>query len=310
MKKFAGRKFIIFAPPFDDNTGGVICLHKLCHVLNQLGESSVLTPIFATFEVSRNDLVRPLVRLAKNTIRTGRTYRTNPDFDTPVLRSVRGGRDLDDCIVVYPEVTRGNPLNARNVVRWFLYPPGGHTGEIHYGIGELYVRFNNAFGRFELPGSTTLPEELRVVHYPLHLYEPPVLGAPRAGTAHLVRKGAHKPPVHHSSDSICIDGLSHREIGGIFRTVQTFVSYDSYTAYSWFAALAGCDSVVIPDEGVTEDVWYPDPADRYGISYGWNGLEGARQTRHLVRQRLVAEEDNNLETVARFVAHSSAYFGL
>jgi len=310
VRKVTGRKFLIFAPPFDENTGGVICLHKLCHLLNQLGERAALTPIFATFEVSRNEVVKPLVGFAKNILRASRTtYRTNSDFETPVLRSVRG-RDLDDCIVIYPEVTNGNPLNARNVVRWLLYPPGKHTGKIHYGTGELYVRFNNAFGRFELPGSTTLADELRVVHYPLDLYDPPVPGAPRAGTAYLVRKGAHKLPLYHSTDSIRIDGLSHREIGDIFRTVETFVSYDSYTAYSWFAALAGCDSVVVPDEGVTEDVWYPDPADRYGISYGCNGLEGARQTRHLVRQRLVAEEDNNLETVARFVAHASSFFSL
>jgi hypothetical protein len=311
MERVASRKFLIFAPPFEENTGGAICLHKLCHLLNQLGEASALTPNFATFEISRHAVLRPLIRLTKNTLRASRTtYRTNFDFDTPVLSSVRGGRDLDDCIVIYPEVTKGNPLNARNVVRWLLYPPGGHTGEINYGTGELYVRFNNAFGRFELPGSTTLPDELRVVHYPLNLYEPPVQGAPRTGTAHLVRKGASKSPVHHAGDSIRIDGMSHREIGDIFRTVETFVSYDSYTAYSWFAALAGCDSVVVPDEGITEDVWYPDPADRYGISYGWNGLEGARQTRHLVRQRLVAEQDNNLETVARFVANASAFFGL
>lgn len=310
MKSVNGRRFLIFAPPFDENTGGIICLHKLCHVLNMLGESSALVPNFQTFEVSRHDVIKPLLRLAKNTLRSANTYRTHSGFNTPVVRSVRGGRDLDDCIVIYPEVTQGNPLNARNVVRWLLYPPGGHTGKIHYGTGELYVRFNSAFGRFEIPGSTTLADELRVVHYPLDLYEPPAQDGLRSGMAHLVRKGARKAPLHHSEDSIRIDGLSHREIGDIFRTVQTFVSYDSYTAYSWFAAVAGCDSVVVPDEGVTEDLWYPNPADRYGISYGWDGLEVARQTRHLVRQRMVAEEEKNLENVARFAARSRAFFGL
>jgi hypothetical protein len=303
------RSFLIFSPEYDEGFGGRICLHKLCHVLNQLGRTSSLTPSFDNYEINRRNLISPLRMVISSALQARQPYQTNPDFHTPVIMSPGSGKDLDDFVVVYPEITSGNPLNARHVVRWLLYPPGSHTGKIHYGTGELYVRFRNAFGHIELPGSTILADELRVVHYPLDLYRPPPENTSRAGTAYLVRKGADKPLVHHPRDAIRVDGLSHREIAEIFQRVQTFVSYDSYTAYSLFAALSGCDSVVIPDEGVSEQAWLPDPADRCGISYGWDQLDHARNTRDLVRLRLLAEENNNLENVRRFVEHVDNFFG-
>ncbi len=39
-------KFIIFAPTYDENIGGVILLHKLCHLLNANGIKSFLFPFF------------------------------------------------------------------------------------------------------------------------------------------------------------------------------------------------------------------------------------------------------------------------
>ena len=330
------RKFLVFAPAFDENNGGAIALHKLCHVLNQIGQPSALVPYFEKSEIdfrilsktlparfkrqmklhlipygfTRRDVIIPLVRAAKNLLTQGNLYRTHPDFQTPVVFSPGIGPELDDYIVIYPEIVSGNPLDAKNVVRWLLYEPGGHTGIVNYGTGELIVRFGGGIRPFEIPGSTTLKDEMKVIHYPLDLYHPPPAGAQRTGTAHLVRKGVVKSKtlVHHPPDSVCIDGLSHREISNIFQKVQTFVSYDSYTAYSLFAALTDCDSIVVPDDGVSEDEWLPDPANRYGIAYGWDKLDHARETRPLVRSRLLAEEEETTDNVRRFVYQADCFF--
>jgi hypothetical protein len=305
------QKFLIFAPGFDANVGGVVCLHRLCHELNQIElASAALVPYKATFEITRRNFIKPLARSAKSSLKASFTrYSTHPDFDTPVMTSPGRGIRLDDYVVVYPEVVNGNPLGARNVVRWLLYPPGGITGKIKYGPGELYVPFSSAIGRFELPGSTTLTDQLKIVHYPLDIYSPTPDGTPKSGTAYAVRKGSAKPLVHHPDDAVCIDGLSHEEIAVILQRVRTFVSYDSYTAYSLFAAALGCESVVIPDDGVSLEMWYPDPEDRYGISYGWEQLDHARATRHLVRERMLAEQGRNPERARRFVDNISDYFG-
>lgn len=304
------RKFLIFAPGFNENRGGPICLHRLCHELNQLEMTSAsLTPHFDTFDISRRSFIKPLGRLIKYGFVDVRSYRTHPDLNTPVIMSPGSGEELDDFVVIYPEIVDGNPLNAQNVVRWLLYVPGGHSGRIHYGTGEMYVRFNSGVGRFEIPGSVTVADQLKIVHYPLDIYWQPQDGSARSGCAYAVRKGRGKPLIHHPPDAICIDGRSHQDVAAILRGVKTFVSYDPYTAYSLFAAISGCDSVVIPDDGVSEDEWYPDPADRYGISYGWDRLDHARKTRSLVRERMLAEQGRNREQARTFSGNVDSYFG-
>jgi hypothetical protein len=86
------------------------------------------------------------------------------------------------------------------------------------------------------------------------------------------------------------------------------VSYDPYTMYSSFAAMCGCLSVVVPEEGVLKDDWYPDPEDRYGMAYGFDDLANAEQTRHLVLPRLKAQEQSANESVRAFVAKCARYF--
>ena len=93
-------KFIIYAPPFDENSGGNVLLHRLCDLLNKEGESAY---------IRLWDMPQP-----NNSGIYG-------SFNTPLAKI----SDLsDNTIVVYPEVVSGNPLMAKNVVRWLLYHPG------------------------------------------------------------------------------------------------------------------------------------------------------------------------------------------
>ncbi len=130
----------------------------------------------------------------------------------------------------------------------------------------------------------------------------------RSGSAYAIRKGRGKRIQHDLSDSLLIDGKPHQEVAAIFKRVKTFISYDPYTAYSWFAALCGCDSVVIPDEGVDAESWYPDPEDRYGLAYGFEGIEEAKNTRHLLYKRVLREESNSVANVAAFVSEVDTFF--
>jgi hypothetical protein len=229
-------------------------------------------------------------------------------FDTPVIRRPGTGEELDEYIAIYPEAVSGNPLDATKVVRWLLYPPGGITGRVHFGTGELYVPYDNTIGELTIPGSLTARDYMKIVYYPLDLYYPPADGSIRSGVAYAVRKGSGKLLREHPEGAICIDGRGHREVADIFRRVKTFVSYDAYTAYSLFAALSGCDSVVIPDEGVDKEQWYPDPADRYGLAYGWDQVSHARSTRHLVRERMLAEQGRNPQQALQFVRSVTQFF--
>lgn len=303
------RKFVIFTPSYNERQGGVICLHKLAHTINMLGGTAYVYPSFENIEFSKKNLLIPSLRLGREFYRSWfGGFKTNPHFNTPIYRGNFESISTDDWIVVYYEQVFGNPLNARNVSRWLLHQPGYHTGAVYYGFNEFHVRFNEAIRSFQFPNSVQASSLLPVIHYPLELYNEENASPYRQGTAYCIRKGKGKPIQHDLSDSVLIDNLSHKDVAKIFKRVKAFISYDSYTAYSRFASISGCDSVVIPDEGVDESNWYPNPADRYGVAYGFENVEHARKTRHLLLNKIRAEHDQSANAVSEFMQEANEFF--
>ena len=130
----------------------------------------------------------------------------------------------------------------------------------------------------------------------------------RRGTAYCMRKGRNKKIVHDTSDSVLIDDKSHFEVASIFKSVHTFYSYDTYTAYSLFAVMCGCRSVVIPDEGVSIESWYPNPSDRLGIAYGLDSLESASESAASAIARVNEEIQSSDHNVKKFMEFCEVKF--
>ena len=170
------------------------------------------------------------------------------------------------------------------------------------------MKFNSAILDFNFPGSKTSEKELKVIHYPLEYYNLSGASNTRKGTAYCLRKGRGKEIQHDLADSILIDDMSHAEVAAIFKRVKTFISYDTYTAYSFFAVLCGCDSVVIPDGGVTKEQWYPNVKDRHGLSYGFDEIDEAKKTAPLVKEYVIREEHKSVDNVKSFLLESDAFF--
>lgn len=274
--------FVIFSPRYNPKVGGWVVLHSLCHLLNETGFTAYLVPLFKTADISPVDsTLSSFLNLHIRSFKSRRRFRRNPDWNTPIYpHSLRGIAKRDDVVVVYPEVVFGNPLRARNVARWLLHNPGFHNKHCYYVPGEVHFRYMDAYKPLPLPWIEASDLILTVLRTPWEQYkEPPVGSPPREGTAYIVRKGAGKPLVHDVNGSIQIDGMSHAEISDVFRRVKTFISYDTYTFFSALAVVAGADSVVIPDAGVSVDEWMPDPEKRAGLAYGFDDLERARASR-------------------------------
>lgn len=309
MPKF--RKFIIYAPDYSEDNGGAIVLHKFCHLLNTAGYEAHLYPSFKIWLMHREFWLKPLISTILSTIKYKylRKYKTNPTFKTPIFKK-RSRNISKDTVVIYAEGVIGNPLQGKNIVRWFLHQPGYHTGIIGFGKGELYFDFQSFSHNFQLPFSKLSNTKLYFNHYPVDKYN--MTGALednlRKGTAHCIRKGSKKPLIHHPPDSILIDGMSHDQIAHIFKKVKTFISYDSKTAYSVFAGLCGADSVVIPDEGVSIEEWAPDEREVYGIAYGLPNIEWARSTRKNMIETINMNNEKNLSRVNLFVQEVNSYF--
>lgn len=309
------KKFIVVAPSYSQNNGGAIVLHKLCHIINSLGQEAYLLPIVENLELNKFNYQKILIRFFKKHLREPfRRFKTIPGLNTPVIKKLPKDIDSNDWVVVYPEIIFGNPVGAKNVVRWLLHNPGfdSNTGKesknYYYGKGELYFRIGPWFKEFYHPGSTTSNSFLQVFHFPLHLFNMEGASTNRSGTAYAIRKGKNKKIIHDLKDSILIDGLKHEEIAKIFKRVKTFISYDTVTTFSYFASLCGCDSVVIPDKDVSEIEWMPNAEDRYGLAYGLENISKARETANLLPERFKRFESSSESSVKNFLNEIEVFF--
>lgn len=304
------KGFLLFAPSYDPENGGAIVMHKLCSLLNDSGYEAYLFPRFHAHEVSRVNWAMPSLRVLKSMlVSMVPSFRQNPSFNTRVLRHIP--EDLNDgWIVVYPDVTYGNPLGAENVVRWFLHRPGYHTGRIGIAADEYHVDFNEFLRGIVLPNCYRSQQPLYVIHIPSETYnlDGALPSAERSGTAYCMRKGKGRPMVHDLQDSVMIDGLGHPATAAIFKRVKTFISYDPYTAYSRLAVLCGADSVVVPDADCSIEDWYANPVEHYGVAYGFNDLERARATAHLMVRNFREVEDASLFSARSFAVEATGYF--
>ena len=319
------KKFIIYSLEYSNNLGGPIALHKLCDMLNRAGHEAYLYPLIPSFELQPYNVDQvPRIIEEYNKIfsltqavpvgtpvpldKFDQVFWVNKDFITPVYIPDPQASFGEEWVVIYPEITFGNPLRAKNVVRWLLHNPGFLTGKIYYGKGELYFRYSDIFDPFQFPGSKTSDLILYVLDLPLDLFYEPSHSLKRTGTAYCLRKGQGRKIEHDLENSILIDGKNNQEIADIFRSVETFISYDTNTFYSSLAVLCGCNSVVIPLDGVSEDEWRPNKETRNGVAYGIENLEEAKATAVLARDALLEKERNSQECVQKFIDEVNQYF--
>lgn len=306
------KKFLIIAPEYADTNGGVIVQHKLCHLLNSVGYEAYLYPLINCRINDPHGRLRSLWNGLKDDIgllkyRWGKKFVVNPYFKTPLWKNF-DPMNSDEWIVVYGEVVTGNPLRAKNVIRWLLHQPGYFSKIVCYGRGELYFKYGSGIKDFYIDGSRTSPNKLNITHYPTEYYNMDGVASRRDGVAYCIRKGRNKSQKDLPKGAILIDEMGHEQVSKILKRVRLFISYDDYTAYSKFALMCGCDSVVVPSEGVSEEQWCTEESARWGIAYGMDRLSWARGTAHLQLSRIEQLMKESEETVRRFALEAMEYF--
>jgi hypothetical protein len=277
-------KFIIYAPPFDENSGGNLVLHRLCDLLNKQGERSYIWLWGGQPQPHKSGICER--------------------FNTPFAKL----SDLsDNTIVVYPEVVSGNPLMAKNVVRWLLYKPGFFTGEVNYGKDDFYFYTERVF----VPNGFNVEEDnILAIRYLFNdIYKQTNFGK-RNGSCYILRKGKGRKIIHDLKDSILIDELSHKEIADIFNKVEYCISYDLYTTYSQYAVMCGCKSIVVPENGISKEEWYNGEESRYGIAYGFNDLDYAEKTKDKLILYLKQQEKGSEDYVKKFIEKCKIFYNI
>lgn len=287
-------RYVIYTPSFSDTNGGAIFLHGLADMLAGLGENAAVTPMAPLYRTGKRDRIR-------------RFFRPDP-FDTmPGSKAgVVSRREIgDDDIVVYPEIVPGNPLGARNVVRWLLYKPGVFH-RFAPGPDEMFFAVGDFCDVPQVTGGAA-----RLTAWRVHpAYRDPC-ETRRRGSCYMLRKGREKAIAHDLTDSVRLDGKSHDEIAAAFRRAEVFYCYDEMTLYAQYAVLCGCPTVVVPGPFFDRHAAYvaARPMARYGVSYGTGHLDHARATMHLVRGLLAARVAESRATVESFVALTRSRFG-
>lgn len=195
--------------------------------------------------------------------------KTNLRLKTPLNKKFDTVRD----IVVYPESIRGNPLAAKNVVRWLLYKPTA-TQLRSFNKSEQNFHYQNAFCPNSMKSSS---QRLFIPTWNSCYF--PIDNTNRKGSCYILRKGKNRKIIHSLTNGTIIDGLPHKQIARIFQEVEYCISYDLNTAYSKFAALCGCKSIIVPDPSVSIKDWLKMKGSlAFGVAYGEDDIPRALAT--------------------------------
>lgn len=214
------RPYYIYAPDYTRKSTGISVLHLLCHTLNLSGREAYVT-----------------------------TDKTNSKFFTPLLtdqiRQQHNAAGLEP-IVIYPEVTRGNPLNGQTVVRYILNHLGLLGGPSTYPVTDFLL------------GYTKLLQEKYKA--PLSLYIPPTNSeifnnennlddTSRAGK--LLYIGRHQSALAERPDLVagCTKithqwPTTHEELAHLFRSSEVLYTFEASNVVLE-AGLCGCPSIIL-----------------------------------------------------------------
>jgi hypothetical protein len=244
--------------------GGIKVMHKLCHLLNEFGYESYLMPIHI-----RDEFL---------------TYYDNTPIITEELLN-----DIENCIVIYPEGVKYNPLNSKHVVRWMLGPPR-EEDIITYSKDDMILWYMDYY-YLDHVGQKDNQLFITEFHEDIFFNQ----NQTRSGSSYCIRK-CKDPKFIHPEDSIFIPYHSGGDLVGLanlYNQTEKFYCYDNYTFLYVQAAMCGCISIVVPEGTKTKEEWLTGSRlNQYGIAYGEDDIPRAIETLPLLYKEI---EKINLE---------------
>lgn len=257
-------KIIIYCRPFDILCGGVVALHNLAKVINDLKHPRYYAKLFIYNNIKYTNIFCN---------------------DFAYIEEIN-----DNTIVVYPEIVSGNPLNCKTVIRWILLNLGVEMPLNHYlnwniKSPDSQMSSDGIYNFvYNWESKNNKPKLCLPWFNPIFTFK----NKRKTKTCYLIKKGSiiHKNIKYfHKSDSICIDKMNIQEICDIFNESTHFYCYDPYTAFTIFAVSCGCVSVIYPLENVSKNDYFKNTIlnknnfiSNAGYAYGIDDIQNAENT--------------------------------
>ncbi len=157
----------------------------------------------------------------------------------------------DDDIVIYTEIVNGNPLKAKNVVRWLLNIPGVIGGNGNYLETDMVFFYMDRKKYSNMKG---LP-----LHISISRDDFKDLGLPKEHNLIWVYKGANKKRIPLDGIEITFDWPKSKDkLIDLLQRCKIFYSYDEHTSLAAEAKMCGCDVRLVNADGSIVPFPLPD----------------------------------------------------
>lgn len=226
------KPYLIVAPHYAYQCGGIKTLHRLCHLLNSKGQEAYIT---------------------------GTNSPENFNVKSFNNLNLDQQKDLQkNGVVVYPEIIAGNPLNFRYVARLDLAPPC-HS----YHSNEL------VFMQEDTLRDCSTAKDILTVTYVEDFFKLPEVDN-RTKKCFWVGKGGENSYPDITSDCIEITPswpFPRTELAKLFQESQVFYTYDNLTALTIEARLCGCPIIVLKNIVLSKENFLKNPFSTHAIGF-------------------------------------------
>lgn len=259
-------------------SGGTLVLSELCRSLRELGYDACLFPVEPyPYDTHSSGFVgRTYKKEAIKTFchfilyklfpsqRLITKFNLAPHFSSIFMGCRRQWLPFwkKDTIILYPESIYGNPLKARNVIRWQLYNYMFWDDSNAYSASDLFLGYREIFNDRD---RTPDVENVCINSFDESLYRRYNFDK-RSGVCYIIRKGKSRSDLPTVFDGQVIDDLSEEEKVKALNKCEYCISYDTQTFYSCIAAICGCKSIVVPEPGKTREDYRPS-GKSYGVAW-------------------------------------------
>lgn len=303
------KKKIIICRPYA-NDGGPLVLSVLCKILCEKGYDAKL--FYYPWEPWKNSpAIRFWIDWIKETLRYlyFRYTKKNPktkEYKKYIYNQINGLKRIlfpffscKDTIVIYPERIYGNPLRAKNVIRYFLFHNPFKADPNAFGRNDLFITYREVFNDWSLnPKCNTVTFK----YFNKDLYKQYNFGQ-RKEKCYLIRKGKNRSDLPKTFDGPVIDyNTDEEDIVRIFNEYKYCFFYDIQTFYTNIAAVCGCIPICVLESGKTKFDYLRKDDNSLGIAYGntKEEIEYAKTTREQLLKTLDYTKQNE-ENINKFI---------